>query len=175
MILKCDWNQSNLTQIRFYKIMTVPTLVYEVLLLSNKTDVKTCFNSTNYKIKMLSPQCTPLLISKELHMNAIVESNATHHLIAYSFALSLLPSLHLQKPGSDQCKFNFLKKNLVSIVAVPTQWSCASPETSSQTGCCVLMHCLGRKSMNFFFETAEKTQTYFWFKIKNRRKCEALW
>ena len=82
--------------------------------------------------------------------------DAGRFLIAYSWAPSLLSSLHLRtrtwflltQTWSLEIKKSHMGLGQVSTVDVPTWWSCASSKTSWQTGRCMPTRCLGEESMS---------------------------
>jgi len=116
------------------------------------------FYLKNYTIEMLSPSMYPLPDPYPAPCkSSTVGSNAAGHLlIAYSWAPSLLPSLHLRtrtwffltQTRSLEIKKSHMGLGQVSTVDVPTRGSCASSKTSRQTGRCVPACCLGEEPMS---------------------------
>ena len=131
------------------------------------------FIQTITQYKCCHSQCTPLPdpYTAPCESSTVGSSAAGRLLIAYSWAPSNLPSLHirtrtwflLKQTWSLEIKKSYMGIGQVSTVNVPTRWSSASSKMSWQTGRCVPAHCLGEEPVSrsstlqvFFFSPVHK-------------------
>ena len=147
--------------------------VYMMWLYNNRTDVRTLFIQKNYTVGMVSPSMYSPLRSLHRCMRIFLcwkqccrSSSDSLCTSSVAFAFTAFTDSNLVHFNADLISGNkksHMGLGQVSTVDVPTRWSCASSNTSWQTGRFVPARCLGEEPMSrsstfhvFFFSLIHK-------------------